>query len=78
MMSKEEYEEIKKGQSELKDLPNSTLVNFMDKLSTDFELVKQSIIQQTIYLDELEMFYNKTLDEYQSRGIWLILFYISV
>jgi hypothetical protein len=69
MMSKEEYEEIKKGQSELKDLPNSTLVNFMDKLSTDFELVKQSIIQQTIYLDELEMFYNKTLDEYQSRGI---------
>jgi hypothetical protein len=68
-MSKEEYEEIKKGQSELKDLPNSTLVNFMDKLSTDFELVKQSIIQQTIYLDELEMFYNKTLDEYQSRGI---------
>jgi hypothetical protein len=29
-------------------------------------------------LDELEMFYNKTLDEYQSRGIWLILFYISV
>jgi hypothetical protein len=40
----------------------------MDKLSTDFETIKQSIIQQTIYLDEVELLYNNILKEFQSRG----------
>lgn len=40
----------------------------MDKLSNDFELVKKSIIDQTIYLDKLEELYNNTLKEYQTRS----------
>lgn len=67
-MRKEEFEEIKSQQSGLKNLPNTTLVNFMDKLSTDFETIKESIIQQTIYLDEVESLYNNILKEFQSRG----------
>lgn len=67
-MKKEEFEEIKNQQSGLKNLPNTTLINFMDKLSTDFETIKESIIQQTIYLDEVEALYNNILKEFQSRG----------
>lgn len=69
MMTKLDFEEIKKGQSELKNLPNSSLINFMDKLSSDFEEIKNSIIQQTIYLDEVELLYNNILKEFQSRGL---------
>jgi hypothetical protein len=67
-MKKEEFEEIKKQQPGLKNLPNTDLINFMDKLSTDFETIKESIIQQTIYLDEVESLYNNILKEFQSRG----------
>jgi hypothetical protein len=67
-MKKEEFEEIKNQQPGLKNLPNTDLINFMDKLSTDFETIKESIIQQTIYLDEVESLYNNILKEFQSRG----------
>lgn len=67
-MTKEEFEEIKNQQSDLKNLPNTVLISAMDKLSTDFENIKESIIQQTIYLDEVELFYNNILKEFQSRG----------
>jgi hypothetical protein len=39
----------------------------MDKLTTDFELTKNNIINLTVYLDNVEELYNKILDEYQSR-----------
>lgn len=67
-MTKEEFETIKSQQIDLKNLPNTDLIDSMDKLSTDFETIKQSIIQQTIYLDEVELLYNNILKEFQSRG----------
>jgi len=66
-MTKEEFDIILKKQKNLKDLPNSKLIEFMDKLSMDFEIVKKNIIDQTIYLDKIEELYNNFLKEYQSR-----------
>ena len=57
-MTKEEFDFILKEQKSLKDLPNSKIIEFMDKLSIDFELVKKNIIDQTIYLDKVEELYN--------------------
>ena len=60
-MKKEEFEKIVKELEDLKNLPN------MDTLTTEFELTKNNIIGLTLYLDKIEEFYNKSLDEYQSR-----------
>ena len=67
-MTTEEFDTIIKEQSELKNLPNSRLIEMMDKLSTDFDLTKNNIIYLTHYLDNVEELYNKTLDEYQLRN----------
>jgi len=48
-MKNEEFENIVSEQKNLKDLPNTKLVEFMDLLSSDFEITKQSIINSTIY-----------------------------
>lgn len=66
-MNKEEFENIVKEQSDLKNLPNSKLIEFMDKLTSDFDETKNNIIALTIYLDKVEELYNKILNEYQSR-----------
>lgn len=66
-MTKEEFDIIVEGQKDLKNLQNSKLIEFMDKLSADFELVKKNIIDQTIYLDKIEELYNNILKEYQAR-----------
>jgi hypothetical protein len=66
-MKKEEFENIIKEQSNLKNLPNQKLVAFMDLLSSDFEDTKQSIINSTLYLDKVEELYNNTLKVYQER-----------
>jgi hypothetical protein len=58
----------KEEQKNLKDLPNNKLVEFMDLLSSDFELTKQSIITSTIYLDKVEELYNNVLNVYQDRN----------
>lgn len=67
-MTKEEFENIINEQKNLKNLQNSKLIEFMDKLSSDFDLVKKNIIDQTIYLDKLEEIYNNILKEYQNRS----------
>jgi hypothetical protein len=67
-MIKEEFEDIVKNLGDLKNLPNTKLIEFMDKLSTDFDNTKNTIINLTHYLDSVEELYNKTLNEYQSRG----------
>ena len=67
-MRKEEFESIIKEQSNLKDLPNQKLVEFMDLLSSDFEGTKQNIIDSTLYLDKVEELYNNTLKVYQERN----------
>jgi hypothetical protein len=66
-MTKEEFEKIVEEQSDLKNLSNSKLIEYMDKLTVDFELTKTNIINSTIYLDKVEGLYNKILTEYQSR-----------
>ena len=66
-MRKEEFENIIKEQSNLKNLPNQKLVEFMDLLSSDFEGTKQNIINSTLYLDKVEELYNNTLKVYQER-----------
>jgi hypothetical protein len=66
-MTTEEFENIIKEQGELKNLPNSRLIEMMDKLSTDFDSTKSNIINLTMYLDSVEELYNKTLKEYEQR-----------
>ena len=67
-MVKEEFENIVKELGDLKNIPNTKLIEIMDKLTTDFELTKNNIIGLTVYLDSVEELYNKTLKEYQSRA----------
>ena len=66
-MTTEEFDTIIKEQSELKNLPNSRLIEMMDKLSADFDSTKSNIINLTMYLDSVEELYNKTLKEYGQR-----------
>jgi hypothetical protein len=66
-MNKEEFENITKDLGDIKNLPNNKLIEIMDKLTTDFEITKNNIINLTIYLDKVEELYNKSLDEFQSR-----------
>ena len=66
-MNKEEFEDIVKELGDLKNTPNTKLIEIMDKLTTDFDVTKNNIIGLTLYLDKVEEMYNKTLNEYQSR-----------
>jgi ribosomal protein S17E len=66
-MTKIELEGIVSQKSNLKNLPNATLVEFMDKLTLDFETTKQNLINLTIHLDKVEETYNFILKEYQNR-----------
>lgn len=66
-MNKEEFENIIELQKELKDQPNSKLIEVMERLTTEFDLTKESIINSTIYLDKVEELYNNVLKEYESR-----------
>jgi hypothetical protein len=66
-MKKEEFEKIVQELEDLKNLSNNKLIEVMDTLTTEFELTKNNIIGLTLYLDKIEEFYNKSLDEYQTR-----------
>ena len=66
-MTKIELESIISQRSNLKNLPNATLVEFMDKLTSDFEVTKQNLINLTLHLDKVEEIYNFILKEYQNR-----------
>jgi hypothetical protein len=67
-MKDEKFKEILDTQTNLKDLPNSKLVEYLDLLSTDFEITKESIIKSTLYLDSVEELYNRVLKVYQDRN----------
>jgi hypothetical protein len=66
-MTNEEFDNVTKELVDLKNLPNTKLIEIMDKLSSDFDLTKNNIIGLTLYLDKVEELYNKSLEEYQSR-----------
>jgi len=67
-MIKEDFENIINEQGNLKNLPNTTLVKYMDLLSSDFEVTRENVIKETIYLDKLEELYNNILKVYQDRN----------
>jgi hypothetical protein len=67
-MTKLELENIISQINNLKNSPNSVIINNLDLLSSEFETTKNNIIQLTYHLDKIEELYNKTLKEYQSRG----------
>ena len=66
-MKKEEFKLIIEEQKNLNNLQNNKLVEFMDKLSLEFEQVKKNVIESTYYLDNIESLYNNILEEYQKR-----------
>jgi hypothetical protein len=67
-MKDEKFDEIVKEITNLKDLPNTKLVEYLDLLSSDFEITKDSIIKSTLYLDKVEELYNRVLKSYQERN----------
>jgi hypothetical protein len=67
-MEKTELENIINEQKNLKNLPNLKLVEYMDKLTEDFEMTKQNIINLTHYLDKVEELYENILKEFQLRA----------
>jgi hypothetical protein len=67
-MKDEKFKEILDSQLNLKDLPNTKLVEYMDLLSSDFESTKESIIKSTLYLDKVEELYDRVLKVYQERN----------
>jgi hypothetical protein len=66
-MEKKELEFVVEQQKKLKELSNKDLVELMDKLSLEFESIKQSVINQTYYLDSIKLMYDNTLLEYKNR-----------
>jgi hypothetical protein len=67
-MTKIELESIITQKSNFKNLPNNILIDYLDKLSAEFEITKQRIIDGTLHLDKVEELYNIILKEYQNRG----------
>ena len=57
-MNKEEFENIVKELGDLKNIPNTKLIEIMDKLTTDFDTTKNNIRGLTLYLDKVEEMYN--------------------
>lgn len=66
-MIKEEFDKIKEDFKDIKNLPNKDLVDILDKTSTEFEIVKNTILSLTQYMDDIENIYNSTLKEYEKR-----------
>jgi hypothetical protein len=67
-MKNEKFEEIMNEITNLKDLTNTKLVEYLDLLSSDFEFTKDTIIKSTLYLDKVEELYNRVLKVYQERN----------
>lgn len=67
-MEKKELENIANSMVELKNLPNAKLIEFMDKLTVEYEDTKTYIINSSYHLDAVEELYNKVLKEYENRN----------
>jgi hypothetical protein len=66
-MTKLELDTIESQKTNLKNLPNTVLVSFLENLNNGFESTKQDIINKTLHLDKIEELYNIVLKEYQTR-----------
>jgi hypothetical protein len=51
-----------------KNKSNKDLEVAMDFLQENFETTKQIILKMTNHFDEVELLYNKILEEYQNRN----------
>ena len=67
-MTQEQLIKIIEEQKDLKNLPNSNLIQMMDLLSLEFEDVKKNLISMTFHLDKVEELYNNSLKEFQNRA----------
>lgn len=67
-MTDEQYQNIIREQKNLKDLPNTNLVSQMELLTEEHERIRKTIIESTLYLDQLEELYNNILKVYQQRN----------
>jgi hypothetical protein len=67
-MTKQDIEIILEEVKDLVNLPNNKLISLMDKLSTEFDETKNSIIDLSYHLDNVEALYNKILNEYEKRS----------
>jgi hypothetical protein len=67
-MTKEQFDSILLEQKNIKNIPNSKLIEYMDVVTEDFETTKSNLISMSYYLDKLEELYNSMLKEYQSRN----------
>jgi hypothetical protein len=63
-----EIEKFKSIIGDIENSPNKDLTSVMDFINEDFVKTKNSIINLTLYLDNLEITYNKVLKEYQKRN----------
>jgi hypothetical protein len=63
-----EIEKFKSIINDIENSPNRELTSAMDFINEDFVKTKNSIINLTLYLDNLEITYNKVLKEYQKRN----------
>ena len=67
-MTQEQLIKIIEEQKDLKNIPNSNLIQMMDLLSLEFEDVKKNLISMTFHLDKVEELYNNSLKEFQNRA----------
>jgi len=67
-MTKEDFDNILSEQKNIKNIPNSKIIEYMDIVTKDFETTKSNLINMSYYLDKLEELYNSMLKEYQSRN----------
>jgi len=66
-MTKIEFENILSEINNLDKVQNAALLNFLEKLSDEFEITKQTNISSTHHLDAVEELYNKILNHYKKR-----------
>lgn len=66
-MTKEDIKNILEEIKDLPNIPNNKLVNLMDKLSAEFDQTKNSLIDLSFHLDNVESLYYRILNEYEKR-----------
>ena len=66
-MTKLELENIIFEVKNLKNTPNSVLLNCLDLLSQEFEKTKNNILDLTYHLDKVEELYNIITKEIENR-----------
>jgi flagellar motor switch protein FliG len=67
-MTQEEFKVVGEVVKDLKNIPNTKLEETMDKLSTEFDSTKNTILGLSFYLDKIEEMYNTLLKEYTDRN----------